>query len=504
MKNDSRRILLFSACAVLTLALASAALASCGSADTPASETAVHTESADLPGSAETETVRLMPELPDADYAGYTFRVIHWYYDQWASRACIDIYAEAENGDTINDAVYTRNLAVSDRYNINISLENVDWMEIANNVKRSVSAGDDDFDLVYIRLYEAKSLMTGGYYYNFNDLPHIDMTKPWWDDGAAECMTVDGKLYLAASAINIEDKNATAGILFNKQIAANYDVEDLYQLVHDGKWTIDKMREVYSDVTTDINGDGKMSGDDLWGFLGGRDVSSCFFIGGGGSFVARDENGDLYDSFPTDHNIAIVQKLQEVMTDENNFYNHHSGTGDLAVTDDNEYRDLFASGHGLFFWTRLDEVTTLRSMEADFGILPTPKYDEAQEDYISFVSQHITALMTVPATISDPDRTGVILEALAAESYYTVLPAYYEVALKTKGSRDDASADMLDIIFANRVYDLGEYFNFGDFVTTFNSVCENESKGIVSAYEKASSKIEKALEKWVTQIKELG
>ena len=124
MKNDSRRIPLFSACAVLTLALASAALASCGSADTPASETAVHTESADLPGSAETETVRLMPELPDADYAGYTFRVIHWYYDQWASRACIDIYAEAENGDTINDAVYTRNLAVSDRYNINISLEN--------------------------------------------------------------------------------------------------------------------------------------------------------------------------------------------------------------------------------------------------------------------------------------------------------------------------------------------------------------------------------------------
>ena len=35
--------------------------------------------------------------------------------------------------------------------------------------------------------------------------------------------------------------------------------------------------------------------------------------------------------------------------------------------------NLFSDGHGLFFWTRMDEVTTLRSMETDFGILPTPK-----------------------------------------------------------------------------------------------------------------------------------
>lgn len=191
------------------------------------------------------------------------------------------------------------------------------------------------------------------------------------------------------------------------------------------------------------------------------------------------------------------------MTDTDNFYNHHTGTQDLKKTDDNEYRDLFSDGHGLFFWSRMDEVTTLRSMETDFGILPTPKYDEAQEEYISFVSQHITGLMSIPNTASDLARTGVILEALAAESYYTLTPAYYDVTLKSKASRDDESAEMLDIIFSNRVYDPGEYFDFGGIVSSLNSVCENSSKGIVSEYEKKASAIGKALNKWVEAIEEL-
>jgi hypothetical protein len=266
---------------------------------------------------------------------------------------------------------------------------------------------------------------------------------------------------------------------------------------------MDKMKEMYTGVSKDVNGDGKMGGEDLWGFLGGTDVAACFYIGAGGTVVSRDQNGGLYDSLGNDRNFAIVEKVQSIMTDEDNFYNHHLGTQALKATDDNQYRDLFSDGHGLFFWTRMDEVTTLRGMETDFGILPTPKYDEAQENYISFVSQHIMGLMSVPAAASNLERTGTILEALAAESYYTLTPAYYEVALKTKGSRDDASAEMLDTIFANRVYDLGEYFNFGSIFDSINTVCQNKSKGIASEYEKKASAFTKALDKWVEEIEGL-
>ena len=483
--------------------LAVSVFSSCGGGDTGVVDTTPVTEGLGTTAPAETETTRLMPDLPDADYNGYVFRVAHWEMAGWESRACIDIYAEAENGDTINDAVFARNIAVFDRFNFSISLENIDFNEIVTRVKNSVSAGDDAYDLAYLRLYEQKNLVSGGYYVNFNAIPNIDLTKPWWDAGCVESMTVDGKLYLAASSINISDENATAGILFNKQLAQNLDMEDPYQLVRDGKWTMDKMYTLYSDASRDVNGDGKMDGEDLWGFLGGTDVAPCFYIGGGGTVVSRDKDGGLYDSLGSERNFAIIEKVQSIMTDEDNFYNHHLGTQDLKITDDNEYRDLFSDGHGLFFWSRMDEVTTLRGMETDFGILPTPKYDEAQENYISFVSQHIMGLMSVPNTASDLERTGTILEALAAESYYTLTPAYYEVALKSKASRDDESAEMLDFIFSNRVYDLGEYFNFGLIYDAINTVCQNKSKGIASEYEKKKSAFAKALDKWVAQMEEL-
>ena len=499
MKNTFKH----SASLFLGCLLAVSALASCGStAETPV-ETAADTASVQTNAPDVTEEPRLTANLPEADFDGYVFRVSHWEHPGWESRACHDIYAEAENGETINDAVYTRNIAVFDRYNFSISLENVPFDELVTRVKNAVSAGDDAYDLAYLRLYEQKNLVSGGYFVDFNTIPNIDLTQPWWDSGCVESLTVDGKLYLAASSINISDENATAGILFNKQLAANNDMDDPYQLVRDGKWTMDKMREMYTGVSKDVNGDGKMGDGDLWGFLGGTDVVACFYIGGGGTVVSRDKDGGLYDSLGSDKNFAIIEKVQALMTDDDNFYNHHLGTQDLDKTDDNEYRDLFSDGHGLFFWTRMDEVTTLRSMETDFGILPTPKYDEAQENYISFVSQHIMGLMSVPASASDLNRTGIILEALAAESYYTLTPAYYEVALKTKGSRDDESAEMLDTIFSNRVYDLGEYFNFGSIFDTINTVCQNKNKGIASEYQKKAASFTKALDKWVDQIRSL-
>ncbi|MBR5870505.1 MAG: hypothetical protein IKZ09_05675, partial [Clostridia bacterium] len=358
MKNTFKH----SASLFLGCLLAVSALASCGStAETPV-ETAADTASVQTNAPDVTEEPRLTANLPEADFDGYVFRVSHWEHPGWESRACHDIYAEAENGETINDAVYTRNIAVFDRYNFSISLENVPFDELVTRVKNAVSAGDDAYDLAYLRLYEQKNLVSGGYFVDFNTIPNIDLTQPWWDSGCVESLTVDGKLYLAASSINISDENATAGILFNKQLAANNDMDDPYQLVRDGKWTMDKMREMYTGVSKDVNGDGKMGDGDLWGFLGGTDVVACFYIGGGGTVVSRDKDGGLYDSLGSDKNFAIIEKVQALMTDDDNFYNHHLGTQDLDKTDDNEYRDLFSDGHGLFFWTRMDEVTTLRSM----------------------------------------------------------------------------------------------------------------------------------------------
>lgn len=97
-------------------------------------------------------------------------------------------------------------------------------------------------------------------------------------------------------------------------------------------------------------------------------------------------------------------------------------------------------------------------MENDYGILPYPKWDEAQTEYYTMVDGSHD-ILAVPITATNLERTGIITEALSAESYKRVIPAYYETALKTKYARDDESVQMLDMIANSRVFDIGYVYD---------------------------------------------
>ena len=112
-----------------------------------------------------------------------------------------------------------------------------------------------------------------------------------------------------------------------------------------------------------------MPDDDLYGLLGGNDVMSCFYFGSGSRLVTHDDTGAFALTFGSERDINAATKVVEMMN-QKWFMNHHT----ISNTDDTYYRQLFESGHGLFFWMRLDDVTNMRAGEADFGIIPTPKY----------------------------------------------------------------------------------------------------------------------------------
>ncbi|MGM9625046.1 MAG: hypothetical protein ACI3XM_04975, partial [Eubacteriales bacterium] len=90
----------------------------------------------------------------------------------------------------------------------------------------------------------------------------------------------------------------------------------------------------------------------------------------------------------------------------------------------------------------------------NFGIIPFPKYDEAQENYYTHVDGH-APLMCLPKTNTYTERTGVIIECLNAESYRTCVPAVYDIVLTEKFSRDEMSVKMLDIILDGRTQNFG-------------------------------------------------
>ena len=457
---------------------------------------ATETTSSGEETTVETEEERIKPDIPaTADYGGDDINFLFWQLSAWMGtvRQCRDIYSEGITGEAINDAVYNRNIKIEDAYKVKIALEMMDLDKISTAISQEVNGGTNTYDVMYPRLYDAPSLYQKAYFHNIKKIPNIDLEKPWWDSNSVEAITCSGYLPAVATSINVNDKDATAAVAFNKTIASNAQLEDIYSLVREGKWTYDKLSTLAEAAYQDLNGDGQMMpDDDLYGLLGGNDVMAAFFYGSGSSLVTHDETGAFALTFGTERDINAATKVVEMMN-QKWFMNHHT----IANTDDTYYRQLFESGHGLFFWMRLDDVTNMRAGEADFGIIPTPKYEESQDAYYSMVSQHTTGLLSVPITLTGDklSEVGMVLEALAAESHYTLIPEYIETSLKTKNSRDAESADMLDIIINNRVFDPMLIYNFGGFADAFMDLGKNNNTDIASFIKGKQKLVDKMIKK---------
>ena len=160
------------------------------------------------------------------------------------------------------------------------------------------------------------------------------------------------------------------------------------------------------------------------------------------------------------------------------------------------------TGRCLFTIYPLNSVKTLRQSDVDFGILPYPKFDEAQEGYYSV---NWSGLMCVPATIADPEFVGKVIQAMSVFSHDTVQPAYFNVLLTEKLARDADSIEMLDIIFGGIVYDPGmNYFGFNNnFQQLFYGISNLINKGssdFASFYAKNEKGATKAIDKFVSEV----
>ena len=168
------------------LILASAA--SCGTAE-GGQETTAGNASEDTTTVAESD--KYDDGLPDKKFDGRTIT----FGVSTASEG--DIIAEEENGDVVNDAIVARNRAVEERFDVKIESYVVsdglyDWYE---KLSTSVLAGDGICDLAGHYAYYTYKAVQKGIYQDWNTIPYIDQTKPWWSQEINESATMNGKLF---------------------------------------------------------------------------------------------------------------------------------------------------------------------------------------------------------------------------------------------------------------------------------------------------------------------
>ena len=443
---------------------------------------------------------RFTPNLPDMDFDGYEFRAIVPINNLYGT---FTFSVEEENGDLINDAIYKRNKYIEDRYNVVFS-----QVEIVDNIfgmagmfKTSVMSGSDDFDLGAIVDYF--SLVTQGYALTVDKLPYLDITQPWYAQHLNELYTIGNKRLVAYSDECASMYDAVVAYCFNKELIKNLGLENPYELVKNNQWTYDKFFGMCRAAAADLDGDGKMTDSDRYGILSQFDeLLAPFWVCAGVRTVVKDKDDMLVLNFEGNERLFdILDKIhQNIYKGAKIFFDTHPESGDKLTTYDagniaasgfiDVSRQQFENNLGLFITARMGRIPNLRAMEADFGIIPYPQAYENSGKYYAMTNGGW--LKVVPNHAPNPERTSIIMEALAAESRNVVVPALKETSLKTKFARDDESAEMVDIIFDNVFEDLGATV----FWATVRNALINEVRGkgnFASVAEKQSKSLAKML-----------
>lgn len=254
-------------------------------------------------------------------------------------------------------------------------------------------------------------------------------------------------------------------------------------------------------LVIDLNGNGQVDKEDRFGLLAETTTLQYFVTAGGVRFSDRDNDGELYLSVYGDRVIGVVEKLVPLMNSAEQTMMAHK----YAAGYNNVYFDLFLpvffDNRALFYSNQLLVALEMRAMDGDFGILPTPKYDEAQKEYYTIGNTAWSENLIVPATSTELDMIGHVIEAYGYQAQQHITPAFVDFTVLDKSIRDEDSAEMVELILDTQTFDLAYIFDWGKCRSMLNSLANNNNVNYASAYDGIKSAAEAAMAATVAEIK---
>lgn len=474
---------------ILALLMAASAV-SCGSTGSGGETTSGSGGETGTASETEAETTDIVtgltPELREQlGLDGYEFNVM--LTQQGTDWSIHDLVAEEETGDILNDAVYSRNLYLEDKCGFRIKAGySADFY--GSEMTTFIMAGDTTYDAYFPMARSAGGAASQGLLYDLNELRYLDLDNDCWNKLFSDTLSIGGKLYYAAGDISTNSFSAISVMFFNKTIHENLKLDNPYDLVRNGKWTVDALNSMAVAGSADLNGNAKMDDEDQWGMMLPASVGGLFFYYGFNEKITSKDSDDMpVIEVGSETSIRAYDRIVQLLSDKNT-YNQ--------MQDQAKMMKDFADGKALFYYEVLDVANRVRPYEIDFGILPAPKYDEAQENYLCNANGWCVSPIVVPKIVENPDRTGFIIEAIAETSKQYIVPVFYDKVLTGKALRDDDSADMLDLIVYSFVLDNADIYQWGNLDTQMR---DGMTKGtdLSSIIAKNRSAFEKAIEKTV-------
>lgn len=414
-------------------------------------------------------------------------------------------YLEELEGNTINGAVQNRNNYLEEKYGITFDVTTAKFP--GDEIKNLIAGNTDAYDLICESVDRLVVGIPENYYWSLND--YVNISHPWWDQRAINALSLGEKYYLLAGDALITDDDNTYLTLYNKDMynknATLTEKGDIYQIVRDGEFTIDLYYEMCRAVSSpDTNGQ--------WGFnatygnLSHAYGATVMVNGCNIATATKDASNTLNITLDDEASINAFNKVYELMSDSTNTQRAELIAGQSSTNPSQygfaELEEMFVNQRGLFYNTTSSSVSILKSanVEFEFGVLPIPKLNKEQDYYCNTVNVYQSSALAIPSSVP-AERIPQIAFALQAMGFYNadVIRAYYQTTLQLQAVQSDDDAEMLDIVYNNRFYDIGAIYNWGGKLLGFyGSIIGNaNSNTIVSAWQGIESQVQTAMEQAV-------
>jgi len=429
---------------------------------------------------AETETTRLSDDLPETDLDGWTMRFLS-HHDELSTEDTF--YAYELTGEVVNDAIYQRDIATKERFNCEFAIATGNgWATDVTMLTNSVHAGSRDYDVSFLLPFATGgSVIVGGVLYNMLEVEHINFEKPWWHTDMNSQYTISGYLPFVSSDYLISSYQYTNALIFNKQMAIDYGVNNLYDMVRDGTWTFDAFERTISLFSADSDGDGTWTENDTYGFASNMGFHAITWGYAAGNVSVR---LDPASAVPVELGWSNERFYDTCLWLYDILYSSHLTYPigwNLDCDIDWDENRVFIEA----IW--LADLEKFRDCESDYGVLPYAKFDEAQDKYYTYVDARAGSLaIPIDAEKETISKVGLILEAQSCASHYDTLPVYTDSIQNSRYARDAETVEMIEYIGAGRRWDIGYSFSGGDNTYVWAIYRHLESSGgqIVSSLEK--------------------
>ncbi len=482
---------------VLTVLLVSLSLISC--AGDPVVETPDTTQNS--PDTTEStpvdettvpaETEYPAPEIDAVDYGGVDFRIL-----VNEPRADMFPYSEIdyseEMGDVVNDAIFKRNAQVTEKYKINIVTTDVSTGQGKAKFLSSINAGNDDFHIAAIRINDIISLASAGYLADANSLPYIDTDAPWYYQRLQNSVAIGEADYALMGYLNMRIFDTAGALFYNKNMVKTYELPDIEQLVFDGKFTLDQFYELCAKVGNDLNQDGKLDETDVLGLTSHPGNLLNYFVGAGGEFVSSDKDGIPTYVGINERNEAILTKVMNIMLTEPAVLHQDSKLY-------KDYTGAFMADRSLFLSNGIYRIRDLAQQGANFGVLPLPKYDENQENYLIHIGAKLGTAIGIPHNSGSIEMVSAVVEDMMYLSYKYIYPAHIEKTMQLRFATDENSTKIVKLLFNSLSLELSTALDL-NCDTILRTLGSTRSTNVVSAYEASAEKNQKQIENFVNSF----